>query len=244
MDATRPLTETRASGVQLHITSLPGGRLGQPARDFVDWLVEAGQSVWQVLPVSIPDKHRSPYKSPSAFAASPALLEQPDAPVSQQELDDFAAREAYWVDSWTSFGGDLADQVRFDREWSALRTYARDRGIKILGDVPIYVAPDAADERAWPQFFRYRRRGRLPARRVCRDRPAVGQPPLPLGRPARRRLRVVDRAASTHVRPVRPGPVGPLPRVRGLLGDPGRRRDRAGRAVGAGARAGGLRRGP
>ena len=154
MDATRPLTDTRASGVQLHITSLPGGRLGQPARDFVDWLVEAGQSVWQVLPVSIPDKHRSPYKSPSAFAASPALLEQPDAPVSQQEIDDFAEREAYWVDSWTAFGGDLADQVRFDREWSALRTYAHDRGIKILGDVPIYVAPDAADERAWPQFFR------------------------------------------------------------------------------------------
>ena len=124
MDATRPLTETRSSGVQLHVTSLPGGRLGQPARDFVDWLVAAGQSVWQVLPVSVPDQHRSPYKSPSAFAASPALLEQPAAPVSRQELAEFAEREAYWVDSWTSFGGDLADQVRFDREWSALRAYA------------------------------------------------------------------------------------------------------------------------
>ena len=154
MDATRLLTTTRASGVQLHVTSLPGGRLGQPARDFVDWLVDAGQSVWQVLPVSIPDRHRSPYKSPSAFAASPALLEDPAAPVSQLELDDFAAREAYWVDSWTAFGGDLADQVRFEREWSALRAYAHDRDIQILGDVPIYVAPDAADERAWPQFFR------------------------------------------------------------------------------------------
>jgi 4-alpha-glucanotransferase len=154
MDAPRTLTQTRASGVQLHVTSLPGGRLGQPARDFVDWLVEAGQSVWQVLPVSIPDKHRSPYKSPSAFAASPALLEDPSAVVTRAELDDFAAREAYWVDSWTAFGGDLADQVRFEREWSALRAYAHDRGIQILGDVPIYVAPDAADERAWPQFFR------------------------------------------------------------------------------------------
>lgn len=154
MDATRTLTQARASGVQLHVTSLPGGRLGQPARDFVDWLVEAGQSVWQVLPVSIPDKHRSPYKSPSAFAASPALLEDPSAVVTRAELDDFATREAYWVDSWTAFGGDLADQVRFEREWSALRAYAHDRGIQILGDVPIYVAPDAADERAWPQFFR------------------------------------------------------------------------------------------
>jgi 4-alpha-glucanotransferase len=107
-----------------------------------------------VLPVSIPDKHRSPYKSPSAFAASPALLEDPSAVVTRAELDDFAAREAYWVDSWTAFGGDLADQVRFEREWTALRAYAHDRGIQILGDVPIYVAPDAADERAWPQFFR------------------------------------------------------------------------------------------
>ena len=154
MDSTQPLTDSRSSGVQLHITSLPGGRLGQPARDFVDWLVEAGQSVWQVLPVSVPDEHRSPYKSPSAFAASPALLEQPDAPVSRTELEAFAEREAYWVDSWSSFGGDLADQVRFDREWSALRAYARERGIQILGDVPIYVAPDGADARAWPQFFR------------------------------------------------------------------------------------------
>jgi 4-alpha-glucanotransferase len=154
MDTTPPLTDSRTSGVQLHITSLPGGRLGQPARDFVDWLAEADQSVWQVLPVSVPDKHRSPYKSPSAFAASPALLEQPQAPVSQAELDAFVEREAYWIDSWTEFGGDLADQVRFDREWSALRAYARERGVQILGDVPIYVAPDGADERAWPEFFR------------------------------------------------------------------------------------------
>jgi 4-alpha-glucanotransferase len=144
----------RASGVQLHITSLPGGRLGAPAREFVDWLAAAGQSVWQVLPLSVPDEHHSPYKSPSAFAASPALLEDPDAPVTADELDTFMARESYWVGSWSAYGGDLADQVRFDREWSALRAYAASRGIRLMGDVPIYVAPDGADERAWPQFFR------------------------------------------------------------------------------------------
>ena len=59
----------RAAGVQLHVTSLPGGRLGEPARDFVRWLADAGQSVWQVLPVAVPDPHGSPYASPSAFAA-------------------------------------------------------------------------------------------------------------------------------------------------------------------------------
>jgi len=144
----------RASGVQLHITSLPGGRLGPPARAFVDWLAAAGQSVWQVLPLSVPDEHNSPYKSPSAFAASPTLLEDPQAPVSDEELDAFAAQESYWVRSWTDYGGDLADQVRFAREWSALRRYAAERGVRLMGDVPIYVAPDGADQRAWPEYFR------------------------------------------------------------------------------------------
>jgi 4-alpha-glucanotransferase len=149
-----PVTARRASGVQLHVTSLPGGRLGAPAREFVDWLAEAGQSVWQVLPVTIPDRHGSPYKSPSAFAASPGLLEHPDAEVTPDEIEDFAERQAYWAGSWTAFGGDLADQVRFEREWTALRDYARARGVRLMGDVPIYVAPDGADERAWPEFFR------------------------------------------------------------------------------------------
>lgn len=145
---------SRASGVQLHITSLPDGRLGRSARDFVDWLEAAGQSLWQVLPVSVPDEHGSPYKSPSAFAASAALLEHPGAEVTTSELADFAEQEAYWAGSWTAFGGELADQVRFAREWADLRAYAAARGIRLLGDLPIYVAPDGADERAWPQFFR------------------------------------------------------------------------------------------
>ena len=144
----------RASGVQLHLTSLPDGRLGPSARDFVDWLEAAGQSVWQVLPLSVPDLLGSPYKSPSAFAASPALLEHRDAPVEPEELGSFAEREAYWVGSWTAFGGDLADQVRFAREWADLRAYAQARGVRILGDVPIYVAPDGADVHAWPTMFR------------------------------------------------------------------------------------------
>ncbi|WP_199538959.1 4-alpha-glucanotransferase [Desertihabitans brevis] len=145
---------TRAAGVQLHLTSLPDGRMGPSARKFVDWLAEAGQTVWQVLPVSVPGEFGSPYSSPSAFAASPALLEHPDAPVGEDELAAFAAKHAYWVDSWTAVGGDLAGQVRFDREWGELRRYAADRGVQVMGDVPIYVAADGADHRAWPEIFR------------------------------------------------------------------------------------------
>jgi 4-alpha-glucanotransferase len=48
----------------------------------------------------------------------------------------------------------VGDQVRFDREWSALRGYARERGVRIVGDVPIYVAPGSADHRAHPELFR------------------------------------------------------------------------------------------
>lgn len=144
----------RAAGVQLHVTSLPGGRLGEPARDVVRWLAAAGQTVWQVLPLTVPDAHGSPYASPSAFAAWPGLLEDPGAPVTDAEVAAFADEHAYWAGSWVAHGGDLADQVRFEREWAALRTFAADHGVRIMGDIPIYVAAGSADAAAWPGLFR------------------------------------------------------------------------------------------
>ena len=50
----------RSSGIFLHPTSLPGGRLGREAYRFVDWLEAAGQSWWQVLPLGPPDEEGSP----------------------------------------------------------------------------------------------------------------------------------------------------------------------------------------
>ena len=151
----------RSAGVQLHPTSLPSGRLGRDAYGFVDWLAEAGQSWWQMLPLGPPDEARSPYKARSAFAAWPGLLAEPDAPVREEELEAFRAREAYWIEGWASHGdgagdaaaGAIADQVRFEREWGALRAYAAERGVRLIGDVPIYVAPGAADQRTWPDLF-------------------------------------------------------------------------------------------
>ena len=43
--------------------------------------------------------------------------------------------------------------MRFEREWSALRTYARERGIRLIGDVPIYVSDVGADIGTWPELF-------------------------------------------------------------------------------------------
>jgi 4-alpha-glucanotransferase len=136
----------------LHPTSLPGGSLAD-ARDFVDWLALAGQSWWQVLPLGPPDEHGSPYAARSAFAASPALLAEPDAPVSEQEIEAFAARHSFWAGDWAAFGGSPADQVRFEREWTSLRSYARENGVRIIGDLPIYVAPGSADHVAHPELF-------------------------------------------------------------------------------------------
>ena len=145
----------RSSGVQLHITSLPGGRLGPEAYRFVDWLAAAGQTWWQVLPLGPPDRYRSPYKSRSAFAAWNGLLAAPRAPVSRAEIADFRERQSFWIADWERFSaaGAVADQVRFEREWSALRRYGAERGVRIMGDVAIYVSPGSADHRAHPQLF-------------------------------------------------------------------------------------------
>jgi 4-alpha-glucanotransferase len=148
----------RSSGILLHITSLPGGGLGREAYRFVDWLVAAGQSWWQVLPVSPPDRFRSPYKSASAFAGWRGLLSAPRARVSAAEVLDFRDREAYWIEDWARVASGsrselIADQVRFDREWCALRAYAAARGVRMMGDVAIYVAPGSVDHRARPELF-------------------------------------------------------------------------------------------
>jgi 4-alpha-glucanotransferase len=148
----------RRSGVLLHITSLPGGRLGREAHRFVDWLADAGQSWWQVLPVSPPDRYRSPYKAASAFAGWRGLLAAPRARVTAAEALDYRDREQYWIEDWIRLASGskselLADQVRFDREWGALRAYAAQRGVQMMGDVAIYVAPGSVDHRARPELF-------------------------------------------------------------------------------------------
>jgi 4-alpha-glucanotransferase len=142
----------------LHPTSLPGGRLGEEAYRFVDWLAAAGQTWWQVLPLGPPDEHASPYKSSSAFAGWRGLLAEPRARVSVDELERFVAGHAFWIADWAAHAGPgaVADQVRFEREWAALRAYAARRGVRLLGDVPIYVAPGSADHLAHPKLFQPR----------------------------------------------------------------------------------------
>ena len=73
----------------------------------------------------------------------------------------------YWIEDWERAGGSVADQVRFEREWTALRAYARERGIGLIGDVPIYVAQGSVDHLTHPELFL--------------DGLVAGAPPDPLG---------------------------------------------------------------
>ena len=101
------LFDRRRMGVLLHPTSLPGpdgiGDIGPEARRFVDWLTEAGASVWQVLPVCPPGGPLDdvPYASWAALAGSPQLISLEDLAddglVSADELHQRPRFEPGWT---------------------------------------------------------------------------------------------------------------------------------------------------
>ena len=227
----------RKSGILMHISSLPGpygvGSLGAAAYAFVDFLVAAGQSYWQILPLNPTGFGDSPYQSFSTFAGNHYLIDL-DTLVSQglllpeelqgidwggdpgrvdfgrlytertrllklahsrftedEHFEDFVRDNVLWLEDYALFmaikehfhGRDwqcwsvsllmrlppvmdayreeLRDAIRFQyflqyqffRQWKALRAYANGRGIKIIGDVPIYVPLDSADVWAEPELF-------------------------------------------------------------------------------------------
>ena len=238
----------RCSGILMPVSSLPGGygigSMGQAARDFVDFLVLAGQSVWQILPVGPTSYGDSPYQSCSAFAGNPyfidldqlaadgllkpedyakenwgtnpnycdyallyqkrykvlrkayaAFLQQRPVPgydtpysddwyrftfLSDAWLPDYclymAIKEENKMCDWQTWPAPLrlrdpkaleefrtghADelgfwafvQYEFAKQWQALKAYANSKGIKIMGDIPIYVAADSADAWAGRELF-------------------------------------------------------------------------------------------
>ncbi len=230
----------RSSGILLHVTSLPGGRLGPAAYGFVDWLAAAGQSWWQVLPLGPPDRAGSPYTSSSAFAAWSGLLAEPDADVSRDELEVFRDSQTFWIHDWERFAGSgsAADQVRFEREWSALRSYAAERGVRLIGDVPLYVGAGSADHLAHPDLFQRGFVAGAPPDALSASGQLWGNPLYDW--PALRRawLWLVDRASAPRVTVVRSGSHRSFPRLRRLLVGARARSQRARRALAARARQG------
>ncbi len=194
----------RAGGVLLHVTSLPGGHgmgdFGPEAYRFVDWLVKAGQTIWQILPLGPTGWGESPYASSSAFAGNPSLISlqtlvaegllqenelTPNVAGAEVQWDEVAAfkqralltaygrftptveyesfcvRAAYWLDDFARIragqgsneGFERFVQFNFERQWAAVKHYANERGVRIMGDVPIFVADGSVDVLAHPELF-------------------------------------------------------------------------------------------
>ena len=106
----------RSSGILLHITSLPGpygiGTMGKQAYDFVDFLKRAGQSCWQILPLSPTGYGNSPYQSFSTFAGNPYLIDL-DFLVGEGLLKPEEPAAVHW--------GDREDFVDFGRQYESRR---------------------------------------------------------------------------------------------------------------------------
>lgn len=93
----------RQSGILMHISSLYGdysiGNFGKNAKEFVDFLVDNGFSVWQVLPFTVTDEYNSPYKSFSAFGGNPYFIDPEklynDGLISSEDLNSAKQKTPY-----------------------------------------------------------------------------------------------------------------------------------------------------
>ncbi len=136
-----------------------------------------------------------------------------------------------------------AAQFAFDEQWQALRDYAHARGVRLFGDLPIYVAPDSVETWAASRAVPARRRrardpgGGRAARLLRRRRPALGQSALRLGADGARWLRPLAAPHAAPVRALRPAAPRPLPRPRVALGRARRRRHDRAKASGCRRRA-------
>ncbi len=83
-----PVFDRRRSGVLLHLSSLQNG-LGRGGRAFVDWLADAGFTVWQILPLGPTGPDGSPYWVRSDSAGNVALLDPEEMP--SFDGDDYRA---------------------------------------------------------------------------------------------------------------------------------------------------------
>ena len=93
------LMEKRGSGVLLHLSSLPSpggiGTMGRAAREFVDFLAQAGQCCWQMLPICPTGFGDSPYQSPSLFGGNPYFIDLEEL-VQQGLLLEEEYRDVDW----------------------------------------------------------------------------------------------------------------------------------------------------
>ncbi len=232
----------RSSGILYPVFSLPSrfgiGCISKEAYEFIDFLQEAGQSAWQILPVSPTGFGDSPYQPFSAFAGNPyfvdlealigeGLLEWNEVePLNwgsdpedvdygalyenrqivlhkayerflerkgdkEKDYLEFVKKENDWLDdyclymvikdlnggkSWLDWEADQKTrktaalkkvhkenakelgyfafvQYKFHEQWTKLHAYAKEKKIRIIGDMPFYLSMDSADVWAHPEVF-------------------------------------------------------------------------------------------
>ena len=232
----------RQSGILLHPTSLPGefgiGNFGPEAFKFIDYLAEAGQSLWQILPLGPTGPGDSPYQSFSAFAINPVLIDPnhfvfkglivesdlkeakcentgkvdyafvnstranifrkayqaflDSAPEKDKKaFESFCLRHKSWLGDYALFMAikDYFDGIAWyewpisirkrenramknfrqmlkwqigyhqflqfvvNCQWFFVKSYANDKKIKIVGDIPLYISFDSSDAWAKPEMF-------------------------------------------------------------------------------------------
>jgi 4-alpha-glucanotransferase len=239
----------RSAGILLHPTSLPGrygiGDLGKEAYNFANFLITAGQKLWQVFPLGPTGYGDSPYQCFSAFAGNPLLISpellkedgflnaedlhhvphfdphkvdfgrvidykykllekafqkfKKDKSDSEKSLGAFEAANKDWLEDfaffmaakdyhggklWTEWDKELVlrkkDALRkwrdkltegilfhkfihflFFKQWDNLKKYVNKKGIKIIGDMPIFIAYDSADLWSHKDIFTVDKEGKL-----------------------------------------------------------------------------------
>ena len=238
----------RYCGILVHPTSFPSpygiGDLGDGAYAFIDFLYDAGQTLWQCLPLGPTGFGDSPYQAFSAFAGQPLLISPDlllkDGLLEKDDLADvpdfndysveygnvityktallrkacahftasedkalhkafnhFCRTEKDWLEDYALFMSlkdlhqgrswhewepqyqvldtrtrkaaltELADSITyyqfiqfiFFKQWHELKLYANKKGISVIGDIPIFTAPDSADVWANKELFKLDSKG-------------------------------------------------------------------------------------
>lgn len=120
-----PVLDRRRTGILLHLSSLDSP-LGRGGRAFIDWLAEAGFSVWQILPMGPTGPDRSPYFARSDFAGNPAFLDQ----AAQSETDpseyvEYSNAVRHWIDDYALF--EVVSAIQGGAAWWTWPVELRDR---------------------------------------------------------------------------------------------------------------------